>query len=129
VIDGEAVVINERGLSDFGALKAALGIKGRGSADQAVLYAFELLFLDGHDLRPWKLAGRRDALESALDFTSRTIMLSEGIEGDGPTIWTHACQHGLEGSAAMRRTVPVGVTSGARPSALSRTRSWSLAMN
>jgi bifunctional non-homologous end joining protein LigD len=51
VIDGEAVGINEQGLSDFGALQAALGIKGRGSADKAVLYAFDLLFLDGHDLR------------------------------------------------------------------------------
>ena len=59
---------------------------GRGSADQAVLYAFDLLFLDGHNLRPWKLKGRRDALESVIDLASRTVMLSEEIEGDGPTI-------------------------------------------
>ena len=83
-----------------------MGIKGRGSADQAVLYAFDLLFLDGHDLRPWKLEGRRDALESVMDFTSRTIMLSEEIEGDGPTIFKHACDHGLEGIVSKRRDAP-----------------------
>ena len=106
VIDGEAVVLDEAGRSDFGALQAALGKMGRGTADRAVLYAFDLLFLDGHDLRPWKLEGRRDALESILDHTSRTVMLSEEIEGDGPTIWAHACRHGLEGIVSKRRDAP-----------------------
>ena len=106
VIDGEAVVTNEQGLSDFGALQAALGVKGRASPDQAVLYAFDLLFLDGHDLRPWKLEGRRDALELIMDFNSRTVLLSEEIEGDGPTIFKHACDHGLEGIVSKRRDAP-----------------------
>ena len=106
VIDGEAVVLDEAGRSDFGALQAALGRMGRGSADQAVLYAFDLLFLDGHDLRPWKLEGRRDALEFVFSLTSATVMLSEEIEGDGPTIWAHACRHGLEGIVSKRRDAP-----------------------
>ncbi|WP_244622607.1 non-homologous end-joining DNA ligase [Microvirga brassicacearum] len=106
VIDGEAVVLDAEGRSDFGALQAALGIKGRLAADVAVFYAFDLLFLDGHDLRPWKLEGRRDALEAVLDPTSRTIMLSVEIEGDGPTIFRHACNHGLEGIVSKRRDKP-----------------------
>ena len=108
VIDGEAVVLDEQGRSDFGALQAALGNKGRGTApaDRAVFYAFDLLFLDGHDLRPWKLDERRDALETVLDHTSTTVMLSEEIEGDGPTIFAHACAHGLEGIVSKRRDAP-----------------------
>ena len=55
--DAAMVVLDEQGRSDFGALQAALGKKGRGTApaDRAVFYAFDLLFLDGHDLRGWKL--------------------------------------------------------------------------
>ena len=97
-----------------------------------MLYAFDLLFLDGHDLRPWKLGGKGDALKSILDHTSRTVMLSEEIEGDGPTIWAHACRHELEGivsKRATRPTAPAAGTSGARPSACSLTRSWSSAMS
>lgn len=106
VIDGEAVVLNEQGKSDFGALQAVLGRKGRGSADQAVLFAFDLLFLDGHDLRSWKLEGRRDAQESLIEPGSRRVMLSEELEGDGRTIWAHACRYGLEGIVSKRRDAP-----------------------
>lgn len=106
VIDGEAVVLDDEGRPDFGALQAALGVTGRLSADIAVFYAFDLLFLDGYDLRPWKLEGRRDALEAVLDPTSETIMLSVEIEGDGPTILRHACEHGLEGIVSKRRDKP-----------------------
>ena len=108
VIDGEAVVLDDEGRSDFGALQAALGKMGTGKApaDRAVFYAFDLLFLDGHDLRPWSLGGRRGAVESILDPTSRVLMLSEEIEGDGPTIFTHVCQHGLEGIVSKRRDAP-----------------------
>ena len=52
VIDGEAVVINEQGCRTSGPCRLLLGVKGRSSARSAVLYAFDLLFLDGHDLRP-----------------------------------------------------------------------------
>ena len=66
VIDGEAVVLDDQGRSSFSALQAALGTGGRGpgkrQATEAVLYAFDLLFLDGHDLRGWSLDNRRDAL-------------------------------------------------------------------
>jgi bifunctional non-homologous end joining protein LigD len=106
VVDGEAVVLDDEGRPDFGALQVALGVKGRLAADVAVFYAFDLLFLDGHDLRPWKLAERRDALEAVLDPTSETIMLSVEIEGEGPTILRHACEHGLEGIVSKRRDKP-----------------------
>ena len=68
-----------------------------------MLYAFDLLSLDDHDLRPWKLEGRRDGLELIMDFSSRTVLLSEELESDGPTLRKHACDHGLEGIVSKRR--------------------------
>ena len=51
ILDGEAVVLDEQGRSDFGRLQNSLG--GRGGklpAGNAIFYAFDLLYLDGHDL-------------------------------------------------------------------------------
>jgi bifunctional non-homologous end joining protein LigD len=67
ILDGEAVVLDERGASDFGALQRALG--GRGGkrfASEARLYAFDLLYLNGHDLRALPQVERRDMLADAL---------------------------------------------------------------
>ena len=62
-IDGEGVVCGPDGVSDFERLRAAVGRKG---SRDAFLYAFDLLELDGQDLRrePWEI--RRDALASLL---------------------------------------------------------------
>src|SRR3954452_426098 len=57
-LDGEAVV-EERGIPDFTALRRALG-EGRG--DKAILLAFDLLFLDGKDLRDRPLVQRKRRL-------------------------------------------------------------------
>ena len=62
-----------------------------------MLYAFDLLVLDGHDLRPWKLEGRRDLLRSLVNSASRSAFLSQEFKGDGPTIFAHACKHDLVG--------------------------------
>ncbi len=60
LIDGEIVVENGSGASDFSALQAALS-EGRKTGFQ--FYAFDLLYLDGWDLRDSPLAARKDALE------------------------------------------------------------------
>ncbi|WP_210482876.1 non-homologous end-joining DNA ligase [Microvirga antarctica] len=108
VLDGESVVLDEQGRSDFSALQAALGKgrAGRNPAGSAIFYAFDLLFLDGHDLRDWKLESRRDALEAILSHRDEVIRLSEEIKGEGPTIFAHASQHGLEGIVSKRRDAP-----------------------
>jgi bifunctional non-homologous end joining protein LigD len=63
IIDGEAVVLDDRGASNFGALQKALGGRGgKRSAAGAILYAFDLLYLNGHDLRALPLFGRRALL-------------------------------------------------------------------
>src|SRR5262249_35146627 len=60
VLDMEAVVLNDRGQSNFQALQAALN--DRGKRESIVAYVFDLLFLDGKDLTRVSLLERKDAL-------------------------------------------------------------------
>jgi bifunctional non-homologous end joining protein LigD len=106
-IDGEAVVLDDEGRSTFSGLQAELGGRGgRRIADKAALYAFDLMFLDGHDLRPWKLEARREALEMLLGRTSSSLLFSEEVEGEGPAIFEHSCRLGLEGIVSKLRDAP-----------------------
>ena len=103
-IDGEGVVCGPDGVTDFNRLRAALGRKG---SRQAFLYAFDLLELDGIDLRrePWET--RRATLTSVLRQPVHGVRLCEHIEGtDGMTVFGHACRRGLEGIVAKRRDRP-----------------------
>ena len=110
VIDGEAVVLDDHGRSSFSSLQAALGTRGRGAgqrrASAAVLYAFDLLFLDGHDMRDWSLANRLAALETIAGPKSPAVLLSEGFEGTGAELFGAACEHELEGIVSKRRDLP-----------------------
>ena len=104
ILDGEAVVFDEQGLPDFGLLQQSLG--GRGGkriSPEALLYAFDLLYFDGHDLRAMELVSRRHLLEDLIGKAEGTIKFSETIEGDGDALLASACQHGLEGITAKRK--------------------------
>lgn len=106
IIDGEAVVLDDRGASDFGALQRALGGRGgKKAAAGAILYAFDLLYLDGRDLRALPLAERRDMLERAIQ-PHGAIRMSEELDTEGPTFLKLACELGLEGIIAKRRDAP-----------------------
>jgi bifunctional non-homologous end joining protein LigD len=98
-IDGEGVVCDGEGISDFDRLRAAMA---RDGSRAAFLYAFNLLELDGTDMRrePWDV---RATLASLLRNVPRGIRLSEHIDGtDGETVFQHACRMGLEGIVAKR---------------------------
>jgi bifunctional non-homologous end joining protein LigD len=104
-VDGEAVVCDDHGVTDFDALFAA--IARRGGSAEAFLYAFDLLELDGQDLRhePWEV--RRETLASLLRRTKHAgLRLSEHLDGDGDAIFRHACAMGLEGIVSKRRDAP-----------------------
>lgn len=106
ILDGEAVVLDERGASDFGALQRALGGRGgKRSAAGALLYAFDLLYLDGRDLRGLTLDERRDMLTRAVKPHS-SIRLSEELDADGAEFLKLACSLGLEGIIEKRRDAP-----------------------
>ena len=103
-IDGEGVVCGPDGVTDFDRLRAAMGRKG---SRQAFLYAFDLLELDGIDLRPEPWETRRATLASLMRNAADGIRLSEHIEAtDGTTIFGHACRMRLEGIVAKRRDRP-----------------------
>jgi bifunctional non-homologous end joining protein LigD len=99
-IDGEAVVCRPDGVTDFDRLRAALA--RRGSQD-AFLYAFDLVELDGADLRPRPWTGRREALVGLLHKGGDGVVLSEHVAGEhGPAIYQAACRMGLEGIVSKR---------------------------
>ncbi|MBY3420358.1 ATP-dependent DNA ligase [Rhizobium laguerreae] len=108
VLDGEAVVLDEQGRSDFGLLQQSLGGRGgKKSSSDAVFMAFDLLYFDGHDLRNSELDMRRHLLEDLVPAGEQgDIRLSEQIEADGDQLLASACEHRLEGIIAKRRDAP-----------------------
>lgn len=108
IIDGEAVVLDERGASDFNALQRALGGRGgKRDAASAILYAFDILYLNGHDLQRMTLDERRHILDGVLELEDAAgIRLSQELSGDGAAFLSQACRLGLEGIIAKRRDAP-----------------------
>src|ERR1700712_4784501 len=107
ILDGEAVVVDKQGRSDFGALQQALGGRGgKRSAREAILYAFDLLYFDGHDLTRMHLDERRTMLANLLERQNGVIRLSEEVQVDGADLLRSACEHGLEGIIAKHRDRP-----------------------
>jgi bifunctional non-homologous end joining protein LigD len=96
-IDGEAVCCDANGLSIFEELHS------RQYNDRAFLYAFDLLELDGEDYRPQPLHARKARLETLVAKVPSGIQYNEHVEGDGQTIFEHACKLRLEGIVSKHR--------------------------
>ncbi len=108
ILDGEAVVLDDQGRSDFNALQNALGGRGgkKATGGEVVFYAFDLLYFDGHDLTRMALDERRHMLEDLIGEPGGTIRLSEEVAADGKAFLEAACNLGLEGIIAKRRDKP-----------------------
>ncbi|HTN18660.1 MAG TPA: DNA ligase D, partial [Chitinophagaceae bacterium] len=97
VIDGEIVVSDDEGHSDFGALQ-----NWRSEADGAlVYYVFDILWYDGYDLRGLPLTARKKILELLLP-DDPGIQFSTGFTSSGVTFLEKAKKLGLEGIMAKR---------------------------
>jgi bifunctional non-homologous end joining protein LigD len=97
VVDGEIVVLKSNGLSDFGSLQ-----NWRSEADgDLVYYLFDLLWLDGEDLRNKPLHERRKLLKSIVPNTG-VIRLSETFDVKGTEFYESARRMNLEGIVAKR---------------------------
>lgn len=104
LLDGEIVLFDEKGRSDFQRLQNALG---EGGADRAVYCAFDLLFLDGRDLRDLPLKDRKAALKTLLEKASPRLRYVEHIAGTGADeVLKQACALGLEGIICKREDAP-----------------------
>ena len=104
LVDGELVSEDSGGISRFSLLQQDLKA-GRG--DRMVFYAFDLLYLDGADLRPLPLTGRKEVLAKLIGTKARgPLRLSESLTEPGPALLKHACRLGLEGIIAKRAAAP-----------------------
>jgi bifunctional non-homologous end joining protein LigD len=96
IIDGEAVACDDNGVASFDL------VRHHRANDSVFLYAFDLIELNGDDLRRDPLQVRKATLASILAKARPGIRFNEHIEGDGPTVFAHACKMGLEGIVSKR---------------------------
>ena len=78
-------------------------VRHHGANDSVFLYAFDLIELNGDDLRRDPLEVRKAKLASVLAKAGPGVRFNEHIEGDGPTVFAHACKMGLEGIVSKRK--------------------------
>jgi bifunctional non-homologous end joining protein LigD len=83
-------------------LEKALKARG-GNSDRLVYYVFDILYLDGLDLRSAALIDRKRVLADVLAGVGGPVRFSEHTEGDGGKIWRRACELELEGLVSKRR--------------------------
>jgi bifunctional non-homologous end joining protein LigD len=100
IIDGEATVLGATGLPDFQALRRELG---QPDSKRLIYHAFDLLYLDGRDLRGAPLLDRKQALRDLLAEAPAALVYVGWIEDDGARVLEHACRMGLEGIVSKRR--------------------------
>ncbi len=107
LLDGEFVALNPNGVSDFQALQNSLGAQQN---DSLVFYAFDLLHLDGFDLRGCSLQARKALLAKLIArqprSAKRRIRMTDHVVGDGPQFFAKACELGLEGIVSKRADAP-----------------------
>jgi bifunctional non-homologous end joining protein LigD len=97
IIDGEAVVLGVDGVSDFEALQS------RRHDEEVQLYAFDVLALDGEDLRSLPLSLRKTNLARLLARRPDGIFVAPFEQGEiGPDLFRAACNMGLEGMVSKR---------------------------
>ena len=98
IIDGEGVACGEDGISRFELLLDRWDIESG-----VFLYAFDLIELDGDDLRYHPLAVRKTTLASLVVRAAPGLRFNEHIEADGLDVFNHACKLGLEGIVSKRK--------------------------
>lgn len=103
VIDGEAIVLNSAGAPDFNLLRREIGKK---DSRRLQFWAFDLLHLDGYDLRRCRLDDRKEALRRLLEGVAPPLVYLEPFEVDGAELFEHACKLGLEGIVSKKRDAP-----------------------
>ncbi|MBZ9674565.1 RNA ligase family protein [Mesorhizobium sp. ES1-1] len=97
IVDGEVIVPDAQGLSDFGSLRSAITQRPQ----DLYLIAFDLLYINGRDIRALPVEERRETLAEIIPSGTR-IQFSEAMPGDGPSVFHLIDQAGLEGIVSKR---------------------------
>jgi bifunctional non-homologous end joining protein LigD len=103
ILDGEVVVLEPDGTTSFQTLQNALA---ENRQDDLVYFAFDLIYLDGYDLRGAPLMDRKAALLELLAGGGKAIRPGDHIEGDGEDFYRQACNFALEGIVSKRADLP-----------------------
>ncbi|MDB5651096.1 MAG: ligD, partial [Hyphomicrobiales bacterium] len=105
LLDGEIVVEDANGIADFSGLQKALK---DGTDEDLVFYVFDLLHLDGHDLRPLALDKRKALLEQiiAVAPAGGALRYSAHFDENGELMLKHICQLSAEGIVSKKRGAP-----------------------
>jgi bifunctional non-homologous end joining protein LigD len=105
ILDGEIVVLADDGVSSFSALQADLSTD---RSDRMIYFAFDLLRLNGEDLRSEPLVERKERLREFLKLLDDEgpVRLSHHFIEPGKTMLKHACRMGLEGIVSKRADAP-----------------------
>jgi bifunctional non-homologous end joining protein LigD len=104
VLDGEIIAMDEKGKQCFQCLQNYLrslnkAQKGQTGGVPLIYYVFDILYLDGFDLRGVPLRHRKELLKGVLN-TSGRVKLVDYFEGDGETVYKASVENGLEGVMA-----------------------------
>ena len=103
ILDGEAVIQDESGVSDFEALRSAIHAR----SPNIILYAFDLLHLDGRDIRQQMLSDRRTLLKRLVgDDAESRIQVSDEFDGGGAALFAACRDMGLEGIVSKHAMAP-----------------------
>lgn len=112
-LDGEVVVLDDKGVPSFNALQNAFD---RSREQSVVYFVFDVMYLDDEDLRQQPQSARTAALHRLLDANmTERIRISEPFFDDGAAALRSACALGLEGLIAKRLDAPYVAT---------RSRAW-----
>src|SRR3954451_23674045 len=103
ILDGEVVVLEPDGTTSFQTLQNALA---ENRQDDLVYFAFDLLYLDGYDLRKSPLLARKEALDELLAGRAGAIRMGDHVETDGEGFYRQACTFALEGIVCKRGDLP-----------------------
>lgn len=99
VLDGEVLVLDRHGRSDFQALQQTIGRPGQGHLHY---FVFDLLQMGDADLRDVPLIARKEALRRLLQGSAQVLRYADHIEGHGEAFFAAACEQGLEGIVSKR---------------------------
>src|SRR5690349_8542590 len=109
ILDGEVVVFDGRGRTDFSLLQSRMHVRAPSDALRrsapVKLLVFDLLHLDGESLMPRPYDDRRAALLK-LELKGRAWDTPKAVQGDGSTILEASREQGLEGIMAKQRSAP-----------------------
>lgn len=103
IFDGEAVVLDREGRSHFGKLQDALS---RGDHSQIKIFIFDVLYLNGVDLRELSLKERKLRLRKILPISNPVLFYSEEVDKEGADFLKISCQLGLEGIISKDSAAP-----------------------